>query len=601
MRNRLKLTAIYFLATMLFWSCESYLDKTPDADISEKDVFSTYENFQGFADGLYACIVDPNSFALTTGSENGDESIAVQGWASARKFAEGNYWDVIFNNWQSNCWNEVNPTVFGATGKPAGIWPFGWKGIRLANQCLENLQLLQGTQEQADLIEGQAYFFRAYLHWEIAVRWGGIPYADKVFAADENLDMPRLTFQETVERIVEDLDRAAELLPENWDMTSVGSSRTGFNMGRATKGAALAYKAKTLLFAGSPLMVHDAGGAYQFDTDYMVRAANAAWEVIKLADNGVYDLVPFEEYEELFARMDGTTPWTTETIWANVPNKSSSYNNGIGTPYGVGMMGNRLGRLYTPARFGGNDICETPVQDLVDKYEMSNGLHIDEPGSGYDPMDPWSNRDPRFRQFIYVDGDMAGVSPQTQLQLFEGGIDKNEPGVLTSYINHKYWPKGVNKIDQLWSQFTYATPLMRLADVYLIYAEAVNEAFGPTGTAEGASLTAVEAVNIVRSRSLMPGVPAQYAGSQDAFREKIRNERSVELCFEGSRWNDMRRWYIAHLPEYKVQHDLVFDQGHTSFTKVVIFNRVFEQRHYWLPFYKTQVQLYSGWPQNPGW
>ncbi len=590
MKSLIRITGIILISITCLWSCEKYLDKTPEAVVTEKDIFGTYEGFQGFEDALYGCVIDPNNQALTTGSANGDLSIAWQNWASARKFAEGNYWEVIYNFWQSNYWEENDGGIFGSQGTPAGIWPDGWKGIRIANQCLEKLPLLQGTDEQRNLIKGQAYFFRAYLHWEIAVRWGGIPYADKVYAADENLDIPRLTFQGTVERIVSDLDSAAALLPVDWDKTSVGSSRTGFNTGRATKGAALAYKAKALLYAGSPLMVHDAGGAYDFDQSYMVRAANAAWEVIKLADQGTYSLVPFSNFQDLYAKTDGTIPWTTETIWERIPNQ-----------FGSGRMLNRLGRLYTPARFGGNAICETPVQNFVDRFEMKNGLPIDDPASGYDPMHPWDNRDPRFHKFIYVDGDTAGFSPLTILQLYDGGIDKSDPGVLTSYLNHKYWPKGVNQYDNLWAQFTYSTPLMRLADVYLMYAEAVNEAFGPSGTAEGAGLTAVAAVNLVRNRSNMPDVDAMFTGGKETFRERIRNERSVELCFEGSRWNDMRRWYIAHLPENKPQYDLVFNKEHTSFKKVLIFNRVFEQKHYWMPFYKSQTLLYVGWPQNPGW
>lgn len=337
-------------------------------------------------------------------------------------------------------------------------------------------------------------------------------------------------------------------------------------------------------------MVHDGGGAYGFDPEYMQRAADAAWDVIQLAGQGAYALTPFGQFQDMYAKTDGTIPWTSETIWERIPDQ-----------YGSGRMLNRLGRLYAPARFGGNAICETPVQNFVDRFEMDNGLPIDDPNSGYDPMDPWSNRDPRFRQFIYVDGDNAGNSPLTVLELFQGGVDKEDPGVLTSYLTHKYWPKGVNQYDNLWSQFTYATPLMRLADVYLMYAEAVNEAFGPGGMAAGAGLTAVDAVNIVRSRSNMPDVNSKFTGSQEAFRQRIRNERSVELCFEGSRWNDMRRWYIAHLPENKVQYDLVFDKGHTFFNRVVVFNRVFEQKHYWMPFYKQQTQLYPEWPQNPGW
>jgi hypothetical protein len=590
MKRIARLTGILLVIAAAFWSCDEYLDKTPNADVTEKDVFSTYEAFQGFEDVLYGCVVDVNNHALTTGSENGDLSIAWQSWASARKFAEGNYWDVLYSYWQSNYWEENDNGTFGPQGTPSGIWPYSWKGIRIANICLEKLPLLQGTQEQKDLIEGQAYFFRAYLHWEIAVRWGGIPYTDKVYTADENLNIPRLTFQGTVEKIVEDLDKAAALLPVDWDQTAVGASRTGFNTGRATKGAALAYKAKALLFAGSPLMVHDGGGAYGFDPEYMQRAADAAWDVIQLAGQGAYALTPFGQFQDMYAKTDGTIPWTSETIWERIPDQ-----------YGSGRMLNRLGRLYAPARFGGNAICETPVQNFVDRFEMDNGLPIDDPNSGYDPMDPWSNRDPRFRQFIYVDGDNAGNSPLTVLELFQGGVDKEDPGVLTSYLTHKYWPKGVNQYDNLWSQFTYATPLMRLADVYLMYAEAVNEAFGPGGMAAGAGLTAVDAVNIVRSRSNMPDVNSKFTGSQEAFRQRIRNERSVELCFEGSRWNDMRRWYIAHLPENKVQYDLVFDKGHTFFNRVVVFNRVFEQKHYWMPFYKQQTQLYPEWPQNPGW
>ncbi len=590
MKNIKSITGIILFMTLGLWSCEKYLDKTPEADVTEKDVFSTYQAFQGFEDVLYGCIVDPNNQALTTGSENGDLSIAWQGWASARKFAEGNYWEVIYNFWQSNYWEENDGGVFGPQGTPAGIWPDGWKGIRIANQCIEKLPVLEGTQEQKDLILGQAYFFRAYLHWEIAVRWGGIPYADKVYGADENLNIPRLSFQGTVERIVSDLDSAALLLPVDWDQTSVGSSRVGFNTGRATKGAALAYKAKALLFAGSPLMVHDAGGPYEFDNEYMMKAADAAWKVIQIANQGVYGLVNFSDFQDLFAKNDGSIPWTKETIWEKVP-----------TQFGSGRMMNRLGRLYAPARFGGNAICETPVQNCVDRFEMKNGLPIDDPSASYDPMHPWDNRDPRFRKFIYVDGDTAGLTAVTILQLFEGGADKSDPGVLSSYLCHKYWPKGVNQYDNQWTQFTYSTPLMRLADIYLMYAEAVNEAFGPQGTASGASLTAVDAVNLVRNRSNMPDVSTKYTGSKDEFRERIRNERSVELCFEGSRWNDMRRWYIAHLPEYKTSYDLIFDKDHTSFKKVVVFNRVFEQKHYWMPFYKDQTQLYSGWAQNPGW
>jgi hypothetical protein len=142
---------------------------------------------------------------------------------------------------------------------------------------------------------------------------------------------------------------------------------------------------------------------------------------------------------------------------------------------------------------------------------------------------------------------------------------------------------------------------MRLAEVYLIYAEAVNEALGPNGTAGGLSLTAVDAVNEIRARAGMPEVAPQFSGDKFSFRDRIWNERSVELCFEGPRWSDIRRWYVAHLPEYKVLYDLEFDEKYTFFNRVVRVTRIFEQKHYWLPFPREQTEIYEGFFQNPGW
>jgi hypothetical protein len=337
----------------------------------------------------------------------------------------------------------------------------------------------------------------------------------------------------------------------------------------------------------------------------MRRAAEAAAEVIKLADQGVYALTPFDEYQSLFASKDCSTPWTKETIFGKITTGTGQgattgvnrYEQACGS--GVFIWG--LGRIYAPTRYGGvQNWTEQPVQNLVDEFEMANGLPIDDPASGYDPMDPWSNRDPRLRASIYVDRDKVGNAPETQIEMFNGGVDREVESIITCYYVKKFWPHGVNKFDQEWSGFAYFTPMMRLSDIYLIYAETVNEADGPAGTAGGLSLTALDAVNIVRNRANMPDVAAKF-NTRDGLRERVRNERSVEFCFEGSRWNDLRRWYLAHLPEHKVQYTLDFDKDHTYFNRVVVFNRIFDQKHYWLPFPRTQTELYPAWSQNPGW
>ncbi len=595
MKKAIKLTGVLILALAWFSSCEKYLDRTPDAEITEDDVFSTYESFQGYADVLYGCIIDMNRHAWYSASENGDHTIASANFNTARKYADGNYWSFL-NTWQTNYLCN-NTGSIGMFGNPSGVYPDSFKGLRIANMCIEKALQMNGTQEEKDLIAGQGYFFRALLHWEIILRWGGIPYIDKVYTATDDILLPRLTFQECVERIVQDLDKAAELLPLDWDLTETGKQREGLNTGSATKGAAQAYKARALLYAGSPLMVHDAGGNYEFDTEYMLRAASAAFEVIKLANQGIYSLTPFEDYRLMFATKDCSVPWTEETIFARLP--FNWWQRSI-TACGPAEFKWRLGRTYCPGKYGGGtNWIETPTQNLVDEFETIDGLPIDDPESIYDPMDPWSNRDPRFRANIYVDGDQVASVPESTVEFFQGGSDWKET-IVTCYYARKYWPDDVNKWDLETSGYTNMTPLMRLADIYLIYAEAMNEVVGPNGIAEGATLTALDAVNIVRSRAGMPDIPAKFHNQTD-LRERIRAERSAEFCFEGHRWNDMRRWYIAHLPEYKPVYSLEFDKEYTYFNKVEVLTRVFEQKHYWLPFPREQTQIYPTWPQNPGW
>jgi len=156
--------------------------------------------------------------------------------------------------------------------------------------------------------------------------------------------------------------------------------------------------------------------------------------------------------------------------------------------------------------------------------------------------------------------------------------------------------------DNGWSQYYFNVPRIRLAEVYLWYAEAVNEAYGgPDKTAPGSSLTAVDAVNIVRTRAGMPPVHSKFLGSKEAFRARVWNERAVEIAFENERWYDLRRWHVHHLPQYRELYELQFDKDHTYFNKVLYRTIEFAERHYFLPFPTNQVTLYPEWKQNPGW
>jgi len=524
--KKLLLTTI--IIGFLGLACEDYLDFPPEASISEENIFSSYYSFQGFIDQCYSRIVDYNSHAICVSQNLGGEAIAVQSWTCSYMASRGDYWSLVQYG-RSN--------YIGYQAK--GIWLYSWEGIRIANIALEKLKTFKGSEKEAYLLKGQALFFRAFFHWEIARSYGTIPYITEPLTDDFKLPRHweyngKKDYQAVTEKIVEDLDRAAELLPEIWDNWDA-------NKGRVTKGAALALKAKALLYAGSPLMNEFSGKTASFDTEYMMRAAEAAMEVIKLADKGIYSLTDFEKYKDNFAKMDGSMPFTSETIF-------QKHKSDVGS----GQVENMQGRLYFPnsSVFGGNAITETPTQQYVDKFEMADGTRYkpggpEQGGYDYDNDKRWNFRDPRFRKAIYVDGDMAGYDPSTLLTLYDDGPTRKASYMLCPYVVHKFWPKGVNKTDKMWNNFRYVTPHLRLAEIYLIYAEGIYEATNNANSSvNGSTLTALEAVNIVRRRAGMPDVdanPAEY----ESFRELLRNERAVELCFEGHYWFDIRLWKIA--------------------------------------------------------
>ena len=581
MKKIFKVVVFVFLMSFIASSCEDYLDVPPEAEITDKDVFGTYLTFQGFIDKMYDYVFDYNGMTITVGHNLTGETIAFQGWNSSQGASTGNYLNLTQG--RSN---------FKFFGTEDGIWKNSWEGIRRANVALENLDLLNATQEERNWIEGQAYFFRAFSYWELLRAWGSVPYITEVLAADGDLKLPRFyeyngkfDYQAATEYMVEDFDKAAALLPEAWPSTDVG---------RATKGVALSFKAKALLYAGSPLMNENSRNTATFDVGYMNRAAEAAAEVLKLADKGVYSLVPFDQYLDMFSRLDGLKPYSTETIFQR------SKGN-----VGAGEITNFLGRLYLPHQslFGGNAITEAVTQNFVNIFEMADGTKYipgdaSVGGYDYDATKRWNGRDPRFRTNIYVDGDLAGVHPDTKLEMYDGGKTLNGGNTLSPYIVHKFWPKGANNKDKLWNNFRFNTPQLRLAEIYLIYAESVFQAKkSASATSSNYTLTALQAINIVRARAGAAQVSSLAVYNND-FQELVKYERDVELCFEGHRWYDLRRWKIKPDPTlYRME----FDKDYTTFNREVIKPFIFEDRHYWLPIPIDLTFLYDGFPQNPGW
>ncbi len=575
---------------LILSSCSDYLERTPEAEVTDKSIFGTFESFMGFIDYNYAEVLDPMhqyyGYLWYWGGE------AVTGYPSyVTSGNKGEYWKLIGpSNVNYYYANRAQPGIEDIYSND-GIWLGGWRSIRRCNLALKNLPLLNTTEEKKKLIEGQLYFFRVWFHEQIIESFGGMPYIDTVYDASDILTEPRLTYQETAERIIEDLDKAIDLLPVNWDDTSIGQQSLGSNTGRVTKGAARALKAKFLLFAGSPLMNGFSGNDFNYNIEYCKRAAATAAEVIKMADNGVYSLVPFNKYHTNFHNSnDKTVVWTSETIWQKTFRQMGK------TPY------KNARTAFLPAYLGGSYRHSSATQNFVDRFEMADGTRYKVEYDN-DENKRWKNRDPRFYQNFYVDRDKVGNHVNSVFDGYIGQESTARPGndVESPYLIKKYLCWGLNDYDNQTKNYSYLNPIIRLAQVYLDYAEAVTVAYGPLGTAPGISLTAVDAVNIIRDRAGMPPVTAEAEGYNN-FMELLRNERSVELAFESNHWFDVRRWYIAHLPENKELYTLNFDKDWTFFNRALHTTRIFENpKHYWLPIYRDQVQLYPEFLQNPGW
>ncbi|WP_339739986.1 RagB/SusD family nutrient uptake outer membrane protein, partial [uncultured Sunxiuqinia sp.] len=245
--------------TLGLFSCEDYLEKAPESIISEEVAFQNFTNFQGFVEEIYNCIPDKEKKYWTSSWNWGDDELFnLEGsFHMTNQVDLGNFWA-----WQGNAatWlDDDNPDPTSTDKFRHGLWAHAWYAIRKANMGLENLDLLTAaTQEEKNLIEGQLYFFRAWWHFELMQYLGGLPYVDEVLPSGEKPTLPRLSYEECADKAGADFARAADLLPINWDNTSVGANSAGKNQLRVNKIMALGYLGKNYLWAGSPLMVHGA-------------------------------------------------------------------------------------------------------------------------------------------------------------------------------------------------------------------------------------------------------------------------------------------------------------------------------------------------------
>jgi len=595
-----------FLMAIGMLSCKKYLDRPLEANISEKDVYTNFRSFQGFTEELYACLPDMSKPTWNGEWNMGDDILSTTNatYRLNAEFDNGNYraWQTGGGGWDNSWLDDSGPNTDPNEGKNKGLWPLSWYGIRKANLGLANLdRMANATQEEKNLIKGQLLFFRGFFHFQLMSFWGGLPYIDTVLSSSTKLELPRLNYRETALKAAKDFEDAAALLPANWDNTTVGQATAGNNQQRVTRSAALAFKGRDLLYAASPMMNQESTGNLSYDQELCKQAADAFARTLKLSESGeaYYKLMTWDKYSE---------NWFTISSYGKHPGYPEVL---FGPPtYAAWQSRWSLVNMFIPPSLGGEAGISSPAANYVNYFGMANGLPLDASGSGYDIADPWSNRDPRFYKCITYDGvpliQGSGNAAYRIANLYTGGnLRLDNSACRTGYLERKFVTNKCNSVDNEWNNINIVIPYLRLADVYLMYAEAVLQGYGTPKSSYPGYLTAEAAVNKIKERAGLPAMDARYTGTKDPFMEELMRERAVELAFEGLRWHDLRRWGVAGDKKYKEKTVLDFDRGSNgkpiNLRERVVVTRVFEKKHNWLPLPTNQVNLYPSFGQNPGW
>lgn len=646
-------------------SCSDYLDKEPDSTVSGEVAFKNFINFQGFVEEIYNCIPNKESCYWVTTFNWGEDELMNTGLGDTHltnHFDLGDYrwWYNSDDKGGQQSWlhrPSLNPS---STNKFDHSLEHAWYCIRKANMGLENLdKMTDATQEEKDFIKGQLLFFRAWWHEEMMAYYGGLPYVDQVLDDKEELKLKRLSFRECADRCAEDFRAAADLLPNNWDETEVGTRTLGKNQLRITKVCALAYLGKVLLWAASPLQEHGAqigalknGNTYIYNKEYAKRAADALAEAIDYveSDETPYSLAGFEYkkiYDHTPDKKKADTNFsdifrTTGQGW-KMPGTTEAILRGPAT--GTNGSNWNFAKLWGPKV---NNLVEhdalihQPTANYVNyAYGMENGQPIVladgslNPNSGFDPTHPFQNRDPRFYHDIMFDGfkfinatvDDEADKPFKYLEMFTGGNMRpsGDParyanGSRTGYFCQKLVPHQCNKYDGMYNwggALECYLPYLRLADIYLMYAEAGAAAEGASYYNAKCGLTAEDAINVLRDRVHAGHVAAEFTGDQKRFIDEVRRERACELAFEGFRWCDLQRWLLLTEYPYTIKTSQEFYRvGDFDFTKSkndpkdaektrwheeLILKREYTVKHYLLPLKEKETYLYDDYPQNPGW
>lgn len=592
MKNIIRALFIVLLLVLNNGCNSDFLNTKPSDSLSESDVWSdpklvelfVNEMYRGLGHGHHECEVG----SMT------DESHFIHNYGTNQVVAS------LITPSDIGQWDSDNQNAYR--------WSRVYGYLRNAIMFQENIDKVPFTDEAwRSRLKGEVHFLTAYYYHNLVRMHGGVPIVKKTYKLDDDYEVPRNTVKECIDYITDQADKAAALLPLKME---------GANLGRATKPAAMALKSRILLWGASDLVRKPWYSGYAKPELVTITGdRNAAWSAARDAAKAVIDLGlfslekktgnPFQDYTNLFI-----TKQSPEKIFSRYFIKSngwSSEDNNTHSPLFNGPNG------Y--AAWAGN----TPIQALVDDYEMVDGTRFDWKKPAHAAA-PYKDRDPRFYATILYDKAPWRKRPATLLandpiglisiRTVYAGKDKTSaktPGLDTREGPQQTWNGGYSgyylrkSIDiSVDPEFVYdganqevPWTFFRLGEIYLNYAEACIEL--------GQDAEAKTYLNQIRSRAGMPVLTE----TGDALRQRYRNERRVEMAFEQARYFDVRRWLIGPTTQNKPTRGIVIDEfsdGRVEYATREITGQVraWADKTNFLPILQDEMNRNKQLIQNPG-
>ncbi|MDR0430290.1 MAG: RagB/SusD family nutrient uptake outer membrane protein [Tannerellaceae bacterium] len=551
-------------------SCNDQLEYREHQNYGKDYVQLNFANVGGLVSDIYA--------RLDYDFGNYDQAML----ASASDEAEYAWTSNQIHDFYNGAWSPSNPK--------ASIWNSSYTAIQGCNLFLEEFlgltfpELSFNDDYAAQMFrynnyENEVRFLRAYFYFNLIRQYGDVPFFTHVINVQEINTLQRKPFAEIAEFIVNECDAIVNKIPV--DYTNLGSVAIPGNPenGRANRLAVLALKARTLLFAASPL----------FNTENN----RDLWQKTALANEAVLDSCAKYGY----ALGNYTDIWGSQ----NWQSKEAIFVRRLPDTGGT----NTLEQRNFPIGVEGGNSGNCPTQTLVDAYQMkATGKFWNEGGSGFDPENPYEGRDPRFEMSIVKNGDTRWPSYNTQpIQTYVGGTN-GEPiagATPTGYYLKKLLDASIDLRPGTTTRSRHSWITFRLGEFYLNYAEAIFKYLGSAdATSTEFPMSAREAINVIRDRQGVKMPPLDTGLSNDEFWKKYTSERMVELAFEGHRFWDVRRWKegekFRSIDRMRITRNADGSYTYTRSTQ----NRIWEDKMYLFPIPQAERLKNSNLTQNPG-